>query len=108
MKILEPLAKTALFFATLAFILFGLEALYWPSIYTTTPVLAPFAPYFEETRIAPQVGYLLMLAGLSGFLARSKSWPRSIAILLGVCVGAALVAHATLNALGYNYFMETP
>ena len=104
----EILTKAAIFTAFPVLVVVGLGALYWPTIYFTTPVLVPFAPYFEAPSLALDIAYVVTLGGVSGVLARSKSWPRSIAIFLIVCVCGALMTHVAMNLLGYDFIMETP
>lgn len=77
-------------------------------MYFTVPVLAPFAPYFKDPHWVSATLYIVAVGGVSGVLARSKSWPRTIAFFFGVTFCGALITHVTLNVLGYKYFMETP
>lgn len=117
----KDIAKLAVMCGLPTAVIYVLGFLVWPSIYLTIPIFFPFSPYsMNTTNWAPTIFhtdtygwhflavYSVAVAAVAAWIARGKNWLVSLAVYCGVLAVAAVVVHITLQALGYQYYMDTP
>ena len=113
--------KVVVFSAFPVLVIFGLGFVAWPSIYLTAPVFFPFAPYATNLQnYSPTIfhtdnlglwffgGHSLLIALLTAWLSQSRSWSSAWLVYGALVVSGAVLVHAGLHVLGFQYFMETP
>jgi hypothetical protein len=113
--------KVVVLSASPVLVILGLGFVAWPSIYLTAPVFLPFAPYatnlqnhsftiFHTDNLGLWFfgGHSLLIALLAAWLSQSKSWSFSWLVYGALVVSGAVLVHAGLHVLGFQYFIETP
>lgn len=121
----EILSKNALKLVVMcalpAIVVFGVGFLFWPASYVVVPVFFPFSPYSMNTGNWAQTifhtdkygwyffaGYSVLIAAVTVWISRARTWPVSLAMYLGVVAVAAIVVHVLLRILGFQYYMDSP
>jgi hypothetical protein len=94
-------------------------SVWWGSYYLLAPLFFPFSAYafsggqwtnFSERNLGWEinVAYGVLLALGATWFGRRLNFGRAAAVFGLVALGASLVIHAVMAALGFNYWYDTP
>ena len=93
----------------------------WPIIYLTVPIFFPYFFYstdksdWSQTVFSPNnygwyfsAVHFIAVGLVSAWIGKNRNWSNSFAVYSIVVLIFSLLAHVTLQLLGFEYFMETP
>lgn len=90
-------------------------SIYWPSFYSIAPVLLPTLCYAPAYAWQPDLRewwsaaiYTVVAAAATAVLSRNRKWLGVAITYVVVVVGAAVVYHAAMFLLSYDFRMDTP
>ncbi len=92
---------------------------WWASFYLLAPVFLPLSAYsfsggqwtvFADSRfgLPINIAYSAVLALVAVWLGRRLALGRATAVFAALTIGAALLTHGVMAALGFDYWYDSP
>lgn len=92
---------------------------WWPSFYFLSPILFPFSAYgwsgehwtiFAHSRLGVpiDIGYSLGAGLLATVLGYSRKPLQAMGIFVALMALLAIAIHASMNAMGFTYWYDSP